>query len=328
MANYLLTAASGTAAWDEYVATVGEDSGWDPLMVSLNWKWPIMLRGLVNLVGLGEGRPWHARSLEALREQLELEDPRGASRAVLGEGLGRLFNHAHDWLVENITTYFGTRSALDRNQQIAMTTAIAMHYYHPDLYRLLSEPMIAALDSTDEIAIGWGNDVSAQQRIGQWVIESIIRGHAADDDPLRTAFYTRAEPETRGDAIGHTAWSFMHAEVVDDAIRDRLAGLWDERVRHVKARPEDKAELKDFYWFIRSEKFSPSWWLPRLVEALELDGELNTNGMIGEQLAAAAGESPRLALDALTMLLAPDETSARDNYDLRTHSLAPVIAAA
>lgn len=328
LANLLLTAASGTAAWSEYIGTVGEESGWDPLMVSLNWKWPILLRGLVNLVGLGEDRQWHARSLEVLREQLALEDPRGASRAVLGEGLGTLFNHAHSWLVENLPTYFGTLSAIDRNQQVAVTTAIAMHYYHPDLYRLLSDSMIAALDSTEQIAFGWGNDVSPQQRIGQWVIEAIIRGEVGDDDPLRTEFYTRADPDTRGHAIGHTAWSFMHAEDVDNAIRDRLADLWDERVRHVKTHPEDKAELKDFYWFIRSEKFPASWWLPRLVEALELDGELDTNGMIGEQLASAAGENPRVALDALRLLLAPDETLTRDNYDLRTHSLAPVIAAA
>ncbi|WP_449281965.1 hypothetical protein [Leucobacter sp.] len=327
LASQLLGAASGTAVWSEYIGTLGEESGWDPLMVSVNWKWPILLRGLVNLVGLGEDRQWHSPALAALREQLALEDPRGASRAVLGEGLGRLFNHAHGWLVENFPTYFGTHSALDRNQQIAVTTAIAMHYYHPDLYRLLSDPMVAAINNAEQIAIGWGSDVSPQQRIGQWVIEAIIRGHIGDDDPLRTEFYARADPETRGDAIGHTAWSFMHAEVVDDVIRDRLADLWDERVLHVKAHPEDKAELKDFYWFIRSEKFPASWWLPRLVEALELDGELETQGMIGEQLAAAADELPRVALDALTMLLAPAETSGLDHYDLRTHSLAPVIAA-
>lgn len=329
LADHLLAAASGTATWSEYVGTVEEeDSGWDPLMVSLNWKWPILLRGLINLVGLGEARPWHSRSLEALGQQLALEDPRGASRAVLGEGLAKLFNHARSWLLGRLSTYFGTRSGLDRNQQIAVTTAIAMQYYHPSLYRLLTDSMIAALDSTEQIWIGWGNDVSPQQRIGQWVIEAIIRGHIGDDDPLRTEFYTRADPDARGDAIGHTAWSFMHAEEVDDAIRDRLADLWDERVRHVKAHPEDKAELKDFYWFIRSETFPAAWWLPRLVEALTLDRELDTNGMIGEQLAAAADELPRVALDALTMLLAPAKTPDRDNYDLRTHSLAPVIAAA
>lgn len=329
LADHLLTAATGTATWSEYVGTVAEeDSGWDPLMVSLNWKWPILLRGLINLVGLGEARPWHSRSLEALGQQLALEDPRGASRAVLGEGLANLFNHAHSWLLGSLSTYFGTRSGLDRNQQIAVTTAIAMQYYHPGLYRLLTDSMIAALDSTEQISIGWRNDVSPQQRIGQWVIQAIIRGHIGDDDPLRTEFYTQAEPDARGDAIGHTAWSFMHAEEVDDAIRDGLADLWDERVRHVKTHPEDKAELKDFYWFIRSEKFPAAWWLPRLAESLTLNRELDTNGMIGEQLAAAADELPRVALDVLTMLLAPAETPDRDNYDLRSHSLARVIAAA
>jgi hypothetical protein len=329
LADLLLAAASDAAAWRDYIATVQDQgSGWDPLMVSLNWKWPILLRGLVNLVGLGASREWHDRALETLGRQLALDDPRGASRAVLGEGLGKLFNHAHDWLVTNLHTYFGTQDGIDRNQQVALTTAIAIHYYHPDLYTLLSGPMAATLHSQEQIQVGWGNPVSPQQRIGHWVIEAIIRGHIGDDDPLRTDFYTTADPEIRGDAIGHTAWSFMHAGVVDDVIRDRLADLWDERVAHVRSNPQDKAELKDFYWFIRSERFSASWWLPRLVEALELDGELRTHGMIGEQLGSAAEELPEVALTALTLLLGQEETIARDNYDLRTHALAPVIAAA
>lgn len=329
VAVLLLTAASDGAAWREYVATVGEEQpGWDPLMVSLNWKWPILLRGLVNMIGLGVRREWHDLTLEALERQLALDDPRGASRAVLGEGLGKLFNHAHDWLVANLSAYFGTREAADRNQQVALTTAIAVHYYHPDLYQLLSGPMAATLHSQEQIEVGWGNQVSPQERIGQWVIAAVIRADIGDDDPLRTEFYAAANPDTRGDAIGHIAWSFMHAEVVDDVVRDRLADLWDERVAHVRSRPEDKAELKDFYWFIRSERFPSSWWLPRLVEALELDGELETHGMIGEQLASAAEKAPEVALKALTLLLPPKEASAFDSYDLRTHALAPVIAAA
>lgn len=329
VADLLLAAAADNAAWREYIASTGEDdSGWDPLMISLNWKWPILLRGLVNLLGLGSTRPWHTRTLETLQEQLSLEDPRGASRAVLGEGLGKLFNHAREWLNQNLAGYFGTRPGIDKNQEIALTTAIAMHYYHRDLYSLLSDPMIATLNSDEQVTVGWGNNTSPQERIGHWVIAAVIRGDIDSTDALRTEFYTRADPETRGDAIGHTAWSFMHAEAVDDAIRDRLAGLWDERVTHVKVHPEDKAELKEFYWFIRSERFHSSWWLPRLKEALELDGGLKTNGMIGEQLAVAASEFPRESLDVLTMLLAPDEETYHETYDLRTDALAPVIAAA
>ena len=55
-----------------------------------------------------------------------------------------------------------------------------------------------------------------------------------------------------------------------------------------------------------------------MVEALELDRELERNGMIGEQLAAAADELPRAALDALTMLLSPEVTLIHDNHDLCT----------
>lgn len=329
LAVLLLAAASDAAAWREYVATFGkEEPEWDPFMVSLNSKWPILLRGLVNLVGLGASREWHDRTLETLKRQLALDDPRGASRAVLGEGIGKLFNHAHDWLVANLSTYFGTREVVDRNQQIALTTAIAVHYYHPDLYQLLSGPMAAALHIQEQIEVGWGNQVSPQERIGQWVVAAVIRADIGDDDPLRTEFYTAATPGIRGDAIGHTAWSFMHAEVVDDVVRDRLADLWDERVAHVRSSPEDKAELKGFYWFIRSERFPSSWWLPRLVEALELDSELQTQGMIGEQLASAAEEAPEEALKALTLRLSPREAAAFDSYDLRTHALAPVIVAA
>lgn len=329
LAQLLLSAAAGTSAWSEYILEVSErESGWDPLMVSLNFKWPILLRGLIHLVGLGSTKQWYPAALATLDQQLALDDPRGASSAVLGEGLGRLFNHARDWLAERMATYFGTQTSLDRNQQIALTTAITIHYYHPDLYKLLSDPMIAALHSEEQVSVGWGNKVSPQQRIGHWVIEAVIGGHTNGDDALRTEFYAHADPEIRGDAMGHIAWSFMHADVVDDSIRDRLADLWDERVLHVKTHPEDEAELNDFYWFIRSEKFPASWWMPRLKEALELNGELETKGMIGEQLAVAAHEFPRAALDALTMLLAPEETSDRHTYDLRTHSLAPVIAAA
>ncbi|QLQ15858.1 MAG: hypothetical protein HZY73_09595 [Micropruina sp.] len=89
LADLLLAAASDAAAWRDYIATVGdEDSGSDPLMVSLNWKWPILLRGLVNLVGLGGSPERQDRALETLGRNLALDYPRGASRAVLGEGSG------------------------------------------------------------------------------------------------------------------------------------------------------------------------------------------------------------------------------------------------
>ncbi|MDJ0356068.1 hypothetical protein [Paenarthrobacter sp. PH39-S1] len=328
VAGLIREASGDEAAWDDYARSDASSSGMDPLTASLNWQWPILIRALVNLIAHGHEAQWYDASAATLRSELARDDPRGASRAVLGEGLGRLHDGAPGWLSENLAIYFGSADSLTRDQQIALTTAIAMHYYHPDLYRLLSGSMIWTMRAEHEVTVGWGDRATPKERIGQWVVQAIICGHVSDDDELRKAFYKIAAPEVRGDVIGHIAWNFMHAEVVDDAIRDRLGDLWDERVRHVELHPAHKAELKDFYWFVRCGKFSADWWLPRLRQAVQLHPELNTHGMIGGQLAEAASIMPADALAALTALLKPEDTANRDNWDLRREALALVIAAA
>ncbi|KPN22034.1 hypothetical protein AO716_03280 [Arthrobacter sp. Edens01] len=327
VADLIVEVSGDEAAWTDYARSDASSSAMDPLTVSLNWQWPILIRALVNLVAHGSEAQWHEVAESVLRRELARDDPRGASHAVLGEGLGRLHDGASEWLRENLALYFGSAGVLTRHQQIALTTAIAMYHYHPALYRLLSGSMIAALQEHD-IAVGWGDPGNPKGRIGQWVVQAIIRGHISDDDELRQAFYQIAAPEVRGDAIGHIAWSFMHADVVDASIRDRLGSLWDERVRHVEFHPAHNAELKDFYWFVRCGKFSASWWLPRLTQAVQRYPELSTHGMIGGQLAKAASTMPADALAALTALLKPEDTESLNNWDLRREALAPVIASA
>ncbi|GAA1357617.1 hypothetical protein GCM10009596_09040 [Arthrobacter rhombi] len=328
VAGLILEVSGDEAAWADYARSDVYASSMDPLTTSLNWQWPIMLRALVNLIAHGRETTWYEASTTALHGELARDDPRGASRAVLGEGLGRLLDNVPEWLYENLATYFGSAGSLTRDQQIALTTAIAMHYYHPSLYQFLSGSMIATLREEHEVAVGWGDRVTPKEHIGQWVVQAIIRGHIAENDELRREFYEMAPPDVRGDAIGHIAWSFLHTDVVDDAILDRLGALWDERVRHVEVNSADKAELKGFYWFIRCGKFSADWWLPRLRRAVELDPEFDTHGMIGEQLAEAASDRPADALAVLTRLLKPEDTARRDIWDLRREALAPVIAAA
>lgn len=329
IAMLLIETSTDEAAWDNYASyESSSETGMDPLTTSLNWQWPNMVRGLLHLVSHGKESSWYSAATEAAEREIARDDPRGASRAVVGEALGRLHDRAPEWLDEHFEIWFGSGTSLDHGQQIALTTAIAIHYYHPALYQRLSGSMIAALNASEEIVVGWGDRDTAKARIGQWVVQAIIRGHVDLTDPLRVAFYSVAPAEVRGDAIGHVAWSFLQAEKVDDVFRDRLAALWDERSAHVAARPEDGAELKDIYWFVRCGKFSAEWWLPRLKQALILVPELDTRGMIGEQLAAAALGSPQDSLEVLRLLLQPAETRSRDHWDLRHHALAPVLAAA
>lgn len=327
-AEMLITSASDETAWNEYV-NHGENSGMDALTTSLNWQWPTRLRGLIHLMSRGKDTPWYEAAQFALEAELERDDPRGASRAVLGEGLGRLIDVDSEWVAPRVPAWLGSDGQLSDSQQIALTTAMAVHRYHRTLYQLFTAPMIAAIGSTEPIVAGWNTHTEPLQRIGEWVIYAIIRGHETIDNPVAHKFFNAAPAKVRGEAIGHIAWDFMHAEVVDDEIRDRLAELWDQRIAHVRDHQEDSEELSEFYWFVKSKKFPVEWWLPRLKEALELEPNLSAERyMISKEVAAAADTDPRGALDVLRLLLEGLEEAGIAAYDLTRNAVPMVLARA
>ena len=327
-AELLIFSAADETAWNEYNGYEG-DSGMDPLTISLNWQWPVRIRGLIYLMSHGTGAKWFKAARSALENELARVDDRGASRAVVGEGLARLLTADPEWLRRKVPELFGSEAGLSIEQQIALTTAMAVHRYHPTLYGLLTPSMIAAVQSEEPIVAGWNTQSNPLQRIGEWVIDAIIRGHKTIEDPVAHEFFIVAPAKVRGAAIAHIAWAFMHAEAVDDEIRDRLAELWDQRVAHVRAHPDDNEELDGFYWFVKSSKFEVDWWLPRLKEAAQLDPNLsNERYMIGKELALSADVDPRGALDALRLLLEGKDEAGMVAYDLTRNAVPIVIARA
>ncbi len=87
-AEMLVTLAADETVWNEYIE-YDKDSGMDPLTTSLNWQWPIRVRGLIYLMTRGKDTAWYEAARSALESELSRADSRGASRAVIGEGLGR-----------------------------------------------------------------------------------------------------------------------------------------------------------------------------------------------------------------------------------------------
>ncbi|MGM7774753.1 hypothetical protein ACSVHC_01835 [Arthrobacter sp. KNU-44] len=327
-AGLLINKADDEVAWKEYDANQNE-SGMDPLNLSINRQWPIRLHGLINLMSHGQDAPWYEEARASFERELEKTDRHGASRAIVGENLGRLLTVDPDWLNARAVDLFGSTDGVSPNQQIALTTTLAVHYYHPALYDLLAPSLETAIRSAEPLASGWRGESTPQQRIGEWVVTAIIQGHKPMDDPLAEAFFTVTEPKVRGKAIGHIAWSFMHAESVDSEIRDRFADLWDARVKHVRSQPEDKNELNEFYWFVRSGKFDPAWWLPRLKEAVQLDPDLaGGRFMMGKQIASAADADPRQAFDATKILLSNRQEAGMPTWDLTQNAVPMVIARA
>jgi hypothetical protein len=328
VANLILDVMRYDKAREARVASGLSDSMDDLVTVAPNQQQPIRIRALVNLISHGGQTDWYEPAIAALERELNCIDLGGASYAALGETCGQLLSYAPQWMRENVARYFGSESHSTSGQQVAVAQAVALHYYHPELYRLLSGPMIAILRESSVVATRVFDEFSVKVRIGEWIINAIIRGDIDESDDLRHMFYETVPPDVRGEAIGRVAWSFAHVDVVDDAIRDRLGALWDERVRHVEVNSSDKAELKDFCWFVRSGRFNHDWWLPRLKRVLKLYPEFDTQGMIGEQIAQAALTMPGDALDLLITLLEPENLTSHDTLLLRIQALAPVIAAA
>ncbi|MGA6205465.1 hypothetical protein ACPESR_11965 [Nocardia testacea] len=327
LATMLIESTKDQSAWSEYNSA--GSSGMDPLTVSLNWRWPVRLRGLANLVAHGANASWYELARTTLDRELAREDDFGASYAVLGESLGRLMRADGDWVRSRATNWFGSQEGATSPQQIALTTAMAVHLYSHEMFELLAPAMTAAIRTNAPIAAGWKSESAPLQRIGEWVVDGIIWGHMSLMDPVPFEFFELAPAEIRGEAIGHIAWSFIHADVVDDSIRDRFASLWDARVQHVREKPNDHEELSGFYWFVRSGKFDVSWWLPRLKQALELHPPMSKERyMIGKNLAAAADFDPRGSFDVLRLLLEAHQDGSAAEFDLSRNSLPIVLARA
>ena len=312
-------------AWTDYINDA-KNSEMDPLTISLNWRWPEYFRALVILTTHGKEAPWYSDALLAIDRELVRDDTIGASRAVIGERFGNLSHYAPEWLVAHKEELIGSSHGLSPNQEIAFTTLLATSDYYNTAFDLIRDAMTAVIPRMDQLKAGWKGRSEPNQLIGSWIIHAFIWGHVEYDDPIIQSFFENSSAENTGDTIGHIAWAFMQSETVDSNVAKRLGELWDLRVAYVKDQPENIEELSDFYWFIRSNKYEPEWWLPRLIEAAQLHDNLNTHGMIGEILASVAIDYPRDTLTAITLLLDDKPDVDMLKYDLREHAAPEIIA--
>lgn len=328
LAHLLIGLARSADAWRVYLQS-SNNSAMDALTASLSFAWPTRLRGLIHLLHHGQETAWFGAARAALIEELNREDPTGASQAVIGEGIGRILAADPAWVEVMSPEWFGSGEPLSVSQQIALTTALATHGYHPKLRPLLASGMVRALESVEPVVAGWKTDTDPLQRIGEWVVVGIMSGDVTAEDAVAHAFFTLASPEVRGAAMGHVAWSLLQAETVDDDFLDRLAHLWDQRVAYVRQHQDGCGELAKFYWFVKCGRFAPEWWLPRLEEVVRLCPESARQPfMIGKEIARAAETDPRRALDVLVALLEARDQGDMTSYELTRHSVPTVLARA
>ncbi|AZH78954.1 hypothetical protein CSX12_11000 [Microbacterium sp. Y-01] len=322
----LLINAPSDDAWNSY-DSFEPQGDWDPLTLSLNYEWPKRIRALIFAATAEPDPSWKGDALKALAYELTRDDRHGAGDAALGEGFGRLLARAGFWLDLRIEAMIGSHHGLTRRQQITLTTILSTHRYHPELFDALQSAVLGAISVGEALVAGWDGDSKPLPRLGEWLIDAVILGHKSFDDPEVKKFFAETPARVRGDALGKVAWRFLHATSVDDTIRDRFGGIWDNRLAHVHAHPEDSAELSGIFWLAKAAAFPPEWWLPRLRAALALAPEIaNERYMLGKELAAASAENPREALEVLKVLLDERHGSGLTTFDLSMRAVPSVIA--
>ena len=146
------------------------------------------------------------------------------------------------------------------------------------------------------------------------------------EDPLLETYMAKSDVATRASVLGHLGWTLMNSEEVDDEILRNARSLWDWRANAVRLELTTPQELHGFYWWVRSAKFDPSWWLPRLQQVAD-DAAFQPMGMIGGPLEDAAHEHAGEALDILTRLLRRQEDRHFTRHDLIRHAPGVIAAA-
>jgi len=313
----------------EYESKYGGDN-MDPLTLSLNTLRPVALRSLIELVHRYPGSPSVPSALATLQTHFGNQDPSLAVAAVYGEGIGRLYDSVKDWVLANVEPIFGTAHSASSQQQVALSTALAVHGYHPALLELLRIPILLALKElpVGNRVSGWKGMRSFSQLLGDWTLLAFISGAIELEDELMVEWLWGADAELRGDVLGHVGWQMMHWTEVDEEVLRRATELWDSRVAHVRVEPPDAAELSHFYWFIRSAKLESSWWLPRLLEVASIVTDFQPRGMLGEPLGEAGIDDPDTALAVLEILMSDVGLNHHAvRYDLYENAVPQVLAA-
>ena len=325
-AELLVEGTRDDAAWSTYDDHQHTSGSSDPLNLSLNWQWPKRVHALLALATRDDKSSWRDRALAEVDTELTRRDRHGAVHAVIGQAFNRLYVQSRHWLDKNVDLLFGGIEPPDRGQQVALTTAIATHHFHPDTYAYLRQAIAAAIRLQDDLVAGWHNRSAPQVQIGEWVIEAIARGSDTLDGEIPKLFFKTTPAPIRGKAMKNVAWSFFRASTVDPDIRDRFAQLWDDRIAQAETHGGGKGELIGFWWLARAEWFAAEWWLPRFKRVLVLEPDVAAElVMVGQDLAAASSKLPSEAFDVLRLLLRPVEAG-RVQHNLSRHALPMVLA--
>ena len=308
-----------------------EGSGGDHLTRALNTMRPVAVRTLVRLARaakLAESAEFDSSVViaavrDALRGRLVPRDRSLAVAAAFGESLSLMMwidsAWVHSWLPGAVTA--------DPLGDVLVTTALTTNSTSTELLDDLWPQIDAILDREaegDDIEMGWRSARTIVEVIGDHLMTLGMWGSGAPWPERTTSYFNRVSSESAASVLGQVGWRLMNTSEPSPELIERASSIWDERQDAVDEGRADAEQLAQFYWWVHSDKFPVSWWLPRLTrvaDQIDFDGR----SFIGEHIEEAAHAHPGAAVALLTRLLRSDETKTLGRHGLIT-SAPKVIA--
>ena len=301
----LLSLARSSEPDASYECEFGGDNE-DPQTLSMNTVRPIAMLSLAKWVSRNAGYPKVFEVLRLLEEHLPDKSSFRSEAAAMGEALPYLRDAAPDWLRDHYAELFGGNDA-NPCQQIVLTTALALFSPKEGLYRFLSPAMLSALDDRAEsYELGFrstGRDCLSL--IGRWAYICYAKGVIPPDDPVLVSWRQHADGNHLGSVLSSICGDLREGQEVPQGIAERIGELWDYHNSDLVERVGASA-LLGMVSLARSGCFEASWWGPRLLRELKVNGHEVPIFFIKDGLEVISTENSDLALDIPTLVIKND----------------------
>ncbi|WGY00856.1 hypothetical protein QI633_20235 [Nocardioides sp. QY071] len=320
------------AQWVDDPNPSDDDSlGSDHLTQALNTTRPVAVRTLIRIARaakLAHSEEFDSTEViaavqRALVSRLDPRDPSLAVASAYGEGLSLLMWMDAAWTA----SWLGNAATSDTWGDVFITTALTTNTTSTQLLNDLWPSIDSILNRAaagGPIEMGWRSNRSIDEVVGDHLMALAMWGSTSPWPERTQSYFARVDTETAASVLGQVGWRLMNTAEPAPELIERAEAIWDARQAAVDQGKEDAGELAQFYWWVHSNKFPVTWWLPRLVrvvDQIDFDGR----SFIGEHIEEAAHTHPGDAVTLLLQLLRSDETRTLARHGLVT-SAPKVIA--
>lgn len=301
----------------------------DPLTRALNAVQPVAVSTAVRIVHYAKANASDiaAASIDRVIARLaELLDPErlesSSVAAAIGSAFGQLNWVAPGWVEAHVDRLLSDDWYGDLVAAVALLYNSRPGFFFGVMAPKLRE-FIARSSRGEVLERAWTQNTSIIERIGEHLALMVLSGDRDLDDDLVGLYFSQVPASTRGAVLGEIGRLLLVDETVPEDVIERAQDLWDARAAAVAADPDAAAELREFYMWVHSRKFSVDWWLPRLRSVAEL-ADVEGRTYLGEHLVEAASVDAPAALEILDKLIR-STTVPWARYDLVDHA-PPIIA--